>query len=176
MTNRLTPDADWYTRADDTAASMVATLKDGDGVAVDLTAGGTATVLFKAYGPGTDISEACTLDDAAKAIIGISYSHLGILIADKWNLPKMITDSMKPVSNYNIKKEELSPESFLQFINAFANDICDIDLEDDRQAAEKKLKKCSGIVVYKKKLFDIELRERYQIGLHLKNVEEITHE
>ncbi len=93
-----------------------------------------------------------TLDEAAKAIIGISYSDLGILIADKWNLPNMITNSMKPVSNYNVKKSDLSSEGFLQFINAFANDICDIDLEDDRQAAEKELKKIRDLYA---RFFDI---------------------
>jgi len=66
MGNRLTVTADWYTRLNDTSPTMTATLKDGAGVAVNVTG---ATVTLEAYGPGADISLSATLSDPANGVV-----------------------------------------------------------------------------------------------------------
>jgi len=62
MSNRFTVDADWYTRANDTGSVMSVVLKDGAGDVVDVSG---ATIEFRAYGPGDDVTAVVTLDTPA---------------------------------------------------------------------------------------------------------------
>ena len=41
---------------------------------------------------------------------------------------------------------------------------------------DRNIKKCTGKIVYKKKLFDTEMRQRFQIGMSLENIEDLTNE
>ncbi|MCG8688198.1 MAG: HDOD domain-containing protein [Desulfobacterales bacterium] len=82
-----------------------------------------------------------SLDEASKAITGISYTDLGILVANKWNMPTSITKAMKPITNYQVKKDELGPEDFLPFVCSFSDTLCDIDPKGDKNAAENQLEK-----------------------------------
>lgn len=67
-------------------------------------------------------------DLAAKKIIGVSYSALGRFVASKWHLPESILHSMQPVDTYDIAKNKLTTVQKLQYICAFSNLLCDIQI------------------------------------------------
>lgn len=100
------------------------------------------------------------LDEAAKRVIGIPYSDLGIMIANQWNLPKTITDTMKPIQSYDVKKDDLSPEGLLPYVCSFADALCDIHLGDDRQHALAGLEKIQTLY---KGLLDLDLEKLVEI-------------
>ncbi|MCG8634061.1 MAG: HDOD domain-containing protein [Desulfobacterales bacterium] len=81
------------------------------------------------------------LDVASKAVMGISYKGLSLLVANKWHMPKTVTNTMKPITNYDVKKSEMGPEDYLPFACAFANDLSDIKLGDSKEEIEDRLNK-----------------------------------
>ena len=42
------------------------------------------------------------------------------------------------------------------------------------KAGDRQLRKCTGEVIYKKKLFDLDMRQRYQIGMKLTDIMDLT--
>ena len=70
MGNRFTVDADWYSRVDDSASTMTATLKDGSGSVVNLT--DTTSITFEAYGPGPDVTQAASSAAPATGVVTVT--------------------------------------------------------------------------------------------------------
>ena len=66
-------------------------------------------------------------EDAAKAMIGVTYSELGRFIAAKWKLPASIVHAMKPLDDFHVDRRSLSVDDIQRYICSFTNDICNID-------------------------------------------------
>lgn len=93
-----------------------------------------------------------TREQASKAVIGVSYNAIGRFIAGKWQLPDAIIQSMNPVDDFDIPKIKLGREHVLQYICAFSNELCNIEVSmEGRYLGDKivqlceKYKKCLGI-------------------------------
>jgi HD-like signal output (HDOD) protein len=91
-------------------------------------------------------------EQASKAVIGVSYNAIGRFIAQKWQMPDSIILSMKPVEDFNIPRIKLTREQVLQYICAFSNELCDIEISmQGRYIGDKimqvceKYKKCLDI-------------------------------
>ncbi|WDP92360.1 MAG: HDOD domain-containing protein [Desulfobacter sp.] len=92
------------------------------------------------------------IDRASRMAIGISYRDLGILVAGKWHMPKIVTDSMKPITTFKVKKGDLAPEDFLPFVCSFSDELCRLSPGSDDGANQKALDKIRRRY---KHLFDI---------------------
>jgi len=91
-------------------------------------------------------------EQASKSVIGISYSELGRFVVSKWNLPSSIISAMKPVTDFDIKKNELTVEELQQYICSFSNQLCNIAVSMEGEYIGKKImavsenfRKCLGI-------------------------------
>ncbi len=80
-----------------------------------------------------------TRDLASKSIIGISYGMLGRFMASKWNLPESIIHVMKPVTEFNGVKTDMTIDEFKRNICAFSNELCNIDFSMGDDHIRKKI-------------------------------------
>ncbi len=70
--------------------------------------------------------------EAAKAIMGLSYSDLGRIMALKLNLPEDIVQSMRPVTQLKRKNgAALTEKEEQRYLCAFIQELCDISVGDD---------------------------------------------
>jgi len=91
-------------------------------------------------------------EQAAKFVIGISYSQIGRFFASRWHLPQPIILAMKPVSNFNLLKNRLSTGEIQRYLCSFSNELCCIDFSMPGDIIGKKIleisekyKTCLGI-------------------------------
>ena len=70
--------------------------------------------------------------EAAKAIMGLSYSDLGRIVALKLNLPEDIVQAMRPVTQFKRKNgAALTDKEEQRYLCAFIKELCDIPGGDD---------------------------------------------
>lgn len=72
-----------------------------------------------------------SLQAASKSILGLSYSDLGRLVALKLHLPENIVNTMRPVTNFGVKGEEISEGDRHRYACAFTREMCDIPMDKD---------------------------------------------
>ncbi len=91
-------------------------------------------------------------EKASKSILGVTYSQLGRVIAQKWRLPQEIIDTMRPVNKPKHPSAGLSTKELHQYVCLYANDICEIKYENGEKNKSKKIVQISSAY---KGIFDI---------------------
>lgn len=104
---------------------------------------------------GNRAQQGASEEDAACAVLGISYEDLGIGVARVWHLPDLIVNSMARIRDSVIKNDPDGKSKMLVATN-LADDLCRIAGAAAPQDRERKLE---------------ELRKRYAASVHL-NVKE----
>ncbi|MCP3900700.1 MAG: HDOD domain-containing protein [Desulfobacteraceae bacterium] len=87
---------------------------------------------------------------ASKSIIGLSYNELGTQIMQKWNLPSIIIDNMKPVTSFDSPKSTLSEQELYRYVCSFSNEICSLKFSENNGKINQQIKKITSN--YKKTL------------------------
>ena len=72
-------------------------------------------------------------DQAIRSILGVSYEQLGRGIANEWQLPDIIGDSMKKLSEGAVPRAKTSNESLRQ-LACFSNELCAISSDSENRA------------------------------------------
>ncbi len=89
---------------------------------------------------------------AARGVLGVGYPELGAAIAQTWNLPRSITDSIRGLPPGPIHKPADEGEQ-LRDIAVFANELCDLfqnhELDDVEPAMQALLARFSSSVELK---------------------------
>ena len=87
-------------------------------------------------------------EEAAKTLLGLSYSELGQMVALNLNLPKRIVHAMRPVSP--TAPEPVSEKEEARFLCAFIYELCNIPEPENKTAsfiaAENLMEKYQGII------------------------------
>ncbi len=63
---------------------------------------------------------------ASKSVLGISFEELGIMVAEKWNLPEKIISSMRRLSRKELQAFKGQNRDALQGLSNFSNELCSI--------------------------------------------------
>ncbi len=85
-------------------------------------------------------------EEASKALLGVSYSRLGRIIAEKWGLPEKIINSMKPVSKGMLKLPYDSSISGMQrYVCAFSDELCSLDTSCSGRLRKEKLEEAVAL-------------------------------
>ncbi|HEX5337834.1 MAG TPA: HDOD domain-containing protein, partial [Gallionella sp.] len=82
------------------------------------------------------VSKSCTEAQAVKQVLGISFSELGIGIAEQWGFPADIVSSLKPLPAGELRKPQTHPE-MLRMVAGFANEFCDLVVGGSEKDKEK---------------------------------------
>jgi eukaryotic-like serine/threonine-protein kinase len=85
-------------------------------------------------------SENIEEDEAAREVLGITYTDLGAGIAARWNLPERIVRSMAPVQDAKVPAP-VSDEQKLRVLSDLSNRLCDAAAMPDPGACEAALRK-----------------------------------
>jgi len=94
-----------------------------------------------------------SLQKAAKSIIGLSYNSLGRIAAMKLHLPKNILYAMKPVTNFDVKPQELSDGDKSRYVCSFTKELGNIPMSDEKTKVDQK----AGLIAGKyKKVLNID--------------------
>ncbi len=104
---------------------------------------------------GNRVQQGATEEDAACAVLGISYEDLGIGVARFWHLPDLIVNSMARIRDSVIKKDP-DGKNKMQVATNLADELCRMAATTAPQDRERKLE---------------ELRKRYAASVQL-NVKE----
>ena len=74
---------------------------------------------------------------ASKSVLGISFEELGIAVAEKWNFPDKIVNSMKRLSGKELQGRKGKNNNALQGLSNFSNELCYIinDTEEIKREA-----------------------------------------
>jgi HD-like signal output (HDOD) protein len=74
---------------------------------------------------------------ASKSVLGISFEELGIAVAEKWNFPDKIVNSMKRLSGKELQGRKVKNNNALQGLSNFSNELCHIinDTEENKREA-----------------------------------------
>ncbi len=70
--------------------------------------------------------------EAAKTVLGLTYTDLGMIIASKLNMPESIVDAMKPFTREDRAKKDLTPKEKQRCICTLTRELCDIPGEGNR--------------------------------------------
>lgn len=92
--------------------------------------------------------EEITKQEAAKSILGLTYADLGRVVASQLNLPETIIQTIRPVTQVNVKGNDLSEQEQQRYVCAFIHDLCEIQMtgEDPHGDAGMIADKYHGIV------------------------------
>jgi eukaryotic-like serine/threonine-protein kinase len=63
---------------------------------------------------------------ASKSVLGVSFEELGVAIAQKWNLPDKIVNSMIRLSRKELQSLKGKSSNALQGLSNFSNELCHI--------------------------------------------------
>ena len=72
---------------------------------------------------------------AARGVLGVGYAELGAAVAKSWNLPRSISDSIRGVPPGPTRQPTNETEQLRDFA-VFANDLCDLFQDQDRNDIE----------------------------------------
>lgn len=76
--------------------------------------------------------EDISLQEASKAVLGISYNDLGRIVGLKLHLPENIVNTMRPVNHFEVERDQLSVTELSRYMCGFAKEICDIPDNENR--------------------------------------------
>ncbi|MCP4745299.1 MAG: HDOD domain-containing protein [Desulfobacteraceae bacterium] len=81
----------------------------------------------------------CGPTKAAKSVCGVTYEELGLALADQWNFPPQIRDSMKPLTKDDLKDKKNPPSAMLaltSFVHDLSLSIQNNDLSNSNEVFE----------------------------------------
>jgi serine/threonine protein kinase len=84
--------------------------------------------------------KACTEDNAALQVLGISFEDLGIAIARQWGFPPLIVGTLRRLPSGPVKTPN-SQEDRLRMMSAFSNELCDVIAQSTPEARDREMKK-----------------------------------
>lgn len=87
--------------------------------------------------------KASSEETASAQVLGISYQHLGIGIAQTWGFPDQIIHSMRKLAEGPVKKPATHLEK-LRVQSAFANEVCDMIATSSRDQRSGELRKLAA--------------------------------
>jgi len=70
-------------------------------------------------------------DEAAKKVIGLTYSNLGRVVALKLNLPQEVVHAMRPVTQIPVSGDSVTEKDEARYLCAFIHELCNIPAEDE---------------------------------------------
>ena len=70
-------------------------------------------------------------DEAAKKVLGLTYSDLGRVVAKKLNLPGEVVVSMRPVVRFSTNGDGVPDTEEQRYLCAFIHELCSIPAEGD---------------------------------------------
>ena len=76
-----------------------------------------------------------TRAEASTAVLGISYSDLGRVLAVKLNLPEAIVRSIHPMDHASLKEKALSPGEEARCLCALVYELCEIPMDEGATSA-----------------------------------------
>jgi HD-like signal output (HDOD) protein len=79
---------------------------------------------------------------ASKSVLGISFEELGIAVAEKWNFPDKIVNSMKRLSGKELQGRKVKNNNALQGLSNFSNELCHIINDTEENKREASLSGC----------------------------------
>ncbi len=69
-------------------------------------------------------------DNAARGVLGVSYSDLGAAVARSWQMPRLIVTTMRPLPDGPVPKADDDESRLWQSVE-FANELCALAGDDD---------------------------------------------
>ncbi|WP_022668095.1 HDOD domain-containing protein [Desulfospira joergensenii] len=66
--------------------------------------------------------------EAAKSVLGLTYTDLGRIVASKLNMPENIVQTMLPFTRKNMQNESMTREEEQRCICSFTRELCDIPM------------------------------------------------
>lgn len=82
------------------------------------------------------LARQCTLEQASTHVLGLSFSELGIGIAQHWGFPPDIVSSLRPLPEGELRKPQ-THEDLLRTVASFANELCDQISTSGEQGKDK---------------------------------------
>jgi serine/threonine protein kinase len=82
----------------------------------------------------------CPEENAARQVLGLSFSELGIAIARQWGFPPLIVNSMRRLPSGQVAAPS-QPEERLQVLSGLANELCDVIGQSTPEARDRELKR-----------------------------------
>ncbi len=93
--------------------------------------------LVALFDPGTYIKVEITMEDeglsreeAAKKVLGLTYSDLGRVVAAKLNLPEDVVQAIRPVTRLKTNGGDLSDREKTRYLCALIHELCDINASE----------------------------------------------
>lgn len=83
--------------------------------------------------------EGLTVQEASRSILGITYNDLGRIVSLKLHLPENVVNTMRPVTRFDAKRDQLSLADFQRYICFFTKEICDIPRDMDGSDREARV-------------------------------------
>ncbi|RIX42477.1 MAG: serine/threonine protein kinase [Rhodocyclales bacterium GT-UBC] len=84
--------------------------------------------------------KACSEDNAALQVLGISFEDLGIAIARQWGFPPLIVGTLRRLPAGPVKTPN-SQEDRLRVMSAFSNELCDVIAQTTPEARDREIRK-----------------------------------
>jgi len=102
-----------------------------------------------------------SLQVASKSVLGLSYSDLGRLVALKLHLPENVINTMRPVTNFNVKGEKIGEANLHRYACSFTREMCDISMDMGR---DHELEQSRSIAVKYKGILNIDMSKAMELA------------
>jgi serine/threonine protein kinase len=84
--------------------------------------------------------KACSEDNAAMLVLGISFEEMGIAIARQWGFPPLIVGSMRRLASGPVRKP-VTQEDRLRLLSSFSNELCDVIARSTPETRDLEIRK-----------------------------------
>jgi HD-like signal output (HDOD) protein len=118
--------------------------EDADALQISAMVYDLGEYLVALFAPDKFIRIEVALDDgslsrpeASKKVLGLSYNDLGRIVALKLHLPENVVNGLRPVTNFQVKREDIGEGNRHRYACAFIREMCDISMADSDQAREQ---------------------------------------